>query len=113
MEPAALILEHRMRRHRLTTHGVAVLTMMMLNDDAEPGVRIPQWTHRYVESALNGGAPGIHTMIDAIDTHEGVNEPTDVCNSLPGTEERIAAYEARFSRGESIFNPCDFSGDDE
>lgn len=103
------ILAHRMQQRGLTTHAVAEYTMDMINKDAifSDGQKpAPQWSHEYVRSALRGKSPGAATMIDAIDTYVGTEtpEPTD---SIPGTEERIAAYERRYELGQSLFDSRD------
>lgn len=98
-----------MTQHGLTTHSVAECTMRLINTDAlhsDSPKPPPQWTHQYVRSALRGKVQGAATMIDAIDTYVGTEtpEPTD---SIPGTEERIAAYERRYELGQSLFDSRD------
>jgi hypothetical protein len=103
----ARILDMRMRRHHLTTHGVAELTRDLLLADICSDTDPPEWTGRYVEAVLDARCEGAATMIDAIDTYEGVPEPLAGTESLPGSEERIAEYAARFERGESVFSHLD------
>jgi hypothetical protein len=103
----ARILDMRMRRHHLTTHGVAELTRDLLRADICSDTDPPEWTGRYVEAVLDTTRDGAALMIDAIDTYEGIPEPLAGTESLPGSEERIAEYAARFERGESVFSRLD------
>jgi len=102
-----------MRFHGLTTHGVAELTCDLLQSDICSETDPPEWTGKYVDSVLKARCEGAATMIDAIDTYEGIAVPTVGCLALPGTEERVAEYAARYERGEAFFSPLDATMDSE